>query len=164
MKVGGETVQTWMIGEKTVCGSQSHFAVGDNKNSAFPVPIPACRQERTLRGQPQEAEIPTFCLRAASKALPAPLIHSWAGSMASALVVEHPGASCLTKQAAVVIKKTLYSHANLGMAPIMALFTHKRAIPAMWAGWWGNPDQVHPKSHSALEAQARIAGPSTNTA
>lgn len=105
MKVGGETVQTWMIGEKTVCGSQSHFAVGDNKNSAFPVPIPACRQERTLRGQPQEAEIPTFCLRAASKALPAPLIHSWAGSMASALVVEHPGASCLTKQAAVVIKK-----------------------------------------------------------
>jgi len=37
----------------------------------------------------------------------------------------------------------------------MALFTPKRAIPAVWAGWWGNPDQACPKPRTALEPEQR---------
>lgn len=147
---------------KTVCGNhQPYFAVEDNvrwKLSASPVMISACRQQRgrsisQLHVQSsQETEIPTFCLGAASKALPAKPMLSRAGSIASIWeeVGEQPGASCLMKQAAVVIKN-LYSHTNLGMAPITVLFTHKRAIPSMWVSWRGSPDQAHPKSRSALE-------------
>lgn len=88
---------------------------------------------------------------------------SWAGLIASIPeeAAKHSGASCLMKQVAVVIK-LLYSHTNLGMAPNMALFTQKRANPATTVGWWGNPDQAHPKSHSTFgdlaKAQAWMTG------
>lgn len=161
--------------KKTVCGNQSYFAVGENENSLLFLQrsLPADRKRgRTinhLHVQSQEPEILTFCLGAASKVLPSPLVLSQAGLIASISeeVVEHPAASCLMKQAAVVIKKTLYLHANLGMAPIVALFYllkgHACYVSRMVRKPWPSASKVTQRCGDLAKALARIAAPSTNT-
>lgn len=98
--------------------------------------ISACRQQRgrsisQLHVQSsQETEIPTFCLGAASKALPAQLMLSRAGLIASISeeVGEQPGASCLMKQAEVVIKKTVLPY-KLGHGSNYGSFYSQKGHP-----------------------------------
>lgn len=158
MEAGGETVQTWMTLEKPWGDNQSYFAVRDNvqwKLSAFPVTISACRNTDSL---PAPLASWMFSLRKLKSWPPAwGLLQrccqhnqfSWAGLIASISeeAVEHSGASCLMKQVAVVIKKTPTS---IQIWAWLQLWPFSLRIGPT-AGWWGNPDQAHPKSHSALE-------------
>lgn len=116
--------------------------------------------------QSQEAEIPTFSLGAASKVLPAQLIFSRAGSIASisAEVAEHPGASCLTKQAVVVIRKSVFPY-KFGHDSSYGSFYSQKGHPCYVSGMVRKP---WPSSSKVTQrfgdlAKAWTAGPSTNT-